>query len=101
MVLNSLGFPLCAAPACGSARYSLALLSCFGFFVVYSLRVNLSVAMVDMVNTTHQSSANHSSSVCPAHPSPARPKHNHTVSRPTMQSQLSKWALVKILRVLN
>lgn len=68
------------APACCSSRYGLALLSCFGFFVVYSLRVNLSVAMVDMLNNTHQSSSNHSGPVCPAHANPARPKHNHTVS---------------------
>ncbi len=78
-VFLSLLFPV--APACCSSRYGLALLSSFGFFVVYSLRVNLSVAMVDMLNSTHQSSANHSDSVCPAHASPARPKHNHTVSK--------------------
>lgn len=68
-----------AAPACCSSRYGLALLSSFGFFVVYSLRVNLSVAMVDMLNTTRQSSTNHSGSVCPAHANPPRPKRNHTV----------------------
>lgn len=70
-----------AAPVCCSSRYGLALLSCYGFFVVYSLRVNLSVAMVDMLNSTHQSGTNGSGSVCPAHPSPERPKHNHTVSK--------------------
>lgn len=69
-----------AAPVCCSSRYGLALLSCFGFFVVYSLRVNLSVAMVDMLNTTHHFGPNRSAS-CPPHPSPARPKHNRTVSR--------------------
>lgn len=69
-----------AAPACGSARYGLAVLACYGFFVAYALRVNLSVAMVDMLNTT--SSSNTSQSVCPRHSSPARPKHNHTVSQP-------------------
>ena len=68
------------APVCCSSRYGLALLSSYGFFVVYSLRVNLSVAMVEMLNSTHQSNVNHSGSLCPAHPSPARPKHNHTVS---------------------
>ncbi|KAK5908782.1 hypothetical protein CgunFtcFv8_016811 [Champsocephalus gunnari] len=67
------------APACGSSRYGLAVLSSFGFFVVYSLRVNLSVAMVDMLNNT-QSDTNHSSSVCPAHANPPRPKHNHTAA---------------------
>lgn len=69
------------APACCSSRYGLALLSCYGFFVVYSLRVNLSVAMVDMLNNTHEFSTNHSGSVCPAHASPERPKRNHTVSK--------------------
>ncbi|CAB1312636.1 unnamed protein product [Coregonus sp. 'balchen'] len=67
------------APACCSSRYGLSLLSCYGFFVAYALRVNLSVAMVDMLNNT-DASGNTSTSVCPAHSSPARPKHNHTVS---------------------
>lgn len=35
-----------------SCRYSLALTACLGFCVVFSLRVNLSVALVAMVNTT-------------------------------------------------
>lgn len=69
-----------AAPVCCSSRYGLALLSCYGLFVVYSLRVNLSVAMVDMLNSSHQSSPNQSSSLCPAHPSPTRPQRNNTVS---------------------
>uniref|UniRef100_A0A8C2HTX3 Sialin n=1 Tax=Cyprinus carpio TaxID=7962 RepID=A0A8C2HTX3_CYPCA len=38
-----------------------------GFFVAYALRVNLSVAMVDMVK--NRSSVNNSSSVCPHHTS--------------------------------
>lgn len=78
--VTSLSPSLSVAPVCCSSRYGLALLSCYGFFVVYSLRVNLSVAMVDMLNNTHQSSPNHSMSVCPAHSNPPRPKHNHTVS---------------------
>lgn len=36
--------------------------------------------MVDMLNSTHKSSTNHSGSLCPAHNSSERPKHNHTVS---------------------
>ena len=42
-------------------RYALAILSCTGFCVVYLLRVNLSVALVAMVNSTYanaKSSAN-------------------------------------------
>uniref|UniRef100_A0A3P9H8S6 Sialin n=1 Tax=Oryzias latipes TaxID=8090 RepID=A0A3P9H8S6_ORYLA len=79
------------ARACCSSRYGLALLSCYGFFVVYSLRVNLSVAMVDMLNTTHQT--NHSASVCPAHPSPARPKNNHTANVYNWDSETQGWIL--------
>ncbi|XP_062375636.1 sialin [Sardina pilchardus] len=79
------------APACGSARYGLSLLACYGFFVAYALRVNLSVAMVDMLNTT--SSSNASQSVCPSHSSPARPKHNHTASVYDWDSETQGWIL--------
>ncbi|XP_031735090.1 sialin isoform X1 [Anarrhichthys ocellatus] len=81
------------APACCSSRYGLALLSSLGFFVVYSLRVNLSVAMVDMLNNTRHSSTNHSGSVCPAHANPARPKHNHTASVYNWDSETQGWIL--------
>ncbi|KAM7408379.1 hypothetical protein PAMA_002209 [Pampus argenteus] len=81
------------APVCCSSRYGLALLSSYGFFVVYSLRVNLSVAMVDMLNSTHQSTTNHSVSVCPAHASPARPKSNHTASVYNWDSETQGWIL--------
>uniref|UniRef100_A0AAZ3PC57 Sialin n=1 Tax=Oncorhynchus tshawytscha TaxID=74940 RepID=A0AAZ3PC57_ONCTS len=40
-------------PQCCSARYNLAIMMFFGFSVVYGLRVNLSVAMVAMVNGTN------------------------------------------------
>jgi hypothetical protein len=63
-----------SVPACCSLRYGLSLVSCYGLFVAYALRVNLSV---DMLNT--DASCKSTTSVCPAHPSPARPKHNHTV----------------------
>ncbi|XP_034464146.1 sialin isoform X2 [Hippoglossus hippoglossus] len=81
------------APVCCSSRYGLALLSSYGFFVVYSLRVNLSVAMVDMLNNTHQADANHSGTVCPAHANPARPKHNHTASVYDWDSETQGWIL--------
>lgn len=81
------------APACGSARYTLAFLSSLGFFVVYSLRVNLSVAMVDMLNTTHQTSSNHSGSVCPPHTSAPPPKHNHTAGVYNWDSETQGWIL--------
>ncbi|XP_076141753.1 sialin [Alosa pseudoharengus] len=79
------------APACCSARYGLSVLACYGFFVAYALRVNLSVAMVDMLNTT--SSSNASQSVCPRHTSPARPKHNHTASVYDWDSETQGWIL--------
>uniref|UniRef100_A0A8C5G956 Sialin n=1 Tax=Gouania willdenowi TaxID=441366 RepID=A0A8C5G956_GOUWI len=81
-----------AAPACGSARYCLAFLSSYGFFVVYALRVNLSVAMVDMLNSTHTQS-NHSGSVCPSQPSPDRPKHNRTAAVYDWDSNTQGWIL--------
>lgn len=43
---------LTVPPQCCSARLNLAFLMFLGFAVVYGLRVNLSVAMVAMVNTT-------------------------------------------------
>uniref|UniRef100_A0AAX7SZG8 Sialin n=1 Tax=Astatotilapia calliptera TaxID=8154 RepID=A0AAX7SZG8_ASTCA len=82
-----------SAPACGSSRYALALLSSYGFFVVYSLRVNLSVAMVDMLNNTHQSNTNHSGTVCPRHSNPAVRKHNHTASVYNWDSETQGWIL--------
>ncbi|XP_036407704.1 sialin-like [Megalops cyprinoides] len=78
------------APACCSSRYGLALLSCYGFFVVYALRVNLSVAMVDMLNTN--TSGNESCSVCPRHEG-TKPKHNHTARVYDWDSETQGWIL--------
>ncbi|XP_026156774.1 sialin [Mastacembelus armatus] len=57
-------------PQCCSARLNLAVLMFFGFSVVYGLRVNLSVAMVAMVNTTDPALEKNSSNVhaCPLVP---------------------------------
>ncbi|KAF3834251.1 hypothetical protein F7725_025455 [Dissostichus mawsoni] len=57
-------------PQCCSARLNLAFLMFCGFSVVYGLRVNLSVAMVAMVNTTDPEPALNSSvvSACPLPP---------------------------------
>ncbi|XP_033493176.2 sialin-like [Epinephelus lanceolatus] len=54
-------------PVCCSARLNLAFLMFLGFSMVYGLRVNLSVAMVAMVNTTDSKPAQNSSitSACP------------------------------------
>ncbi|TDH03849.1 hypothetical protein EPR50_G00145960 [Perca flavescens] len=58
-------------PQCCSARLNLAFLMFLGFAVVYGLRVNLSVAMVAMVNTTDPKPAQNTS-VIYACPLPAR-----------------------------
>ncbi|KAM9384495.1 sialin-like [Pholidichthys leucotaenia] len=54
-------------PWCCSARLNLAVLMFFGLTMVYALRVNLSVAMVAMVNTTDpEPVVNHSNNrACP------------------------------------
>uniref|UniRef100_UPI00398F5BE5 sialin n=1 Tax=Pristiophorus japonicus TaxID=55135 RepID=UPI00398F5BE5 len=53
--------------ACCSARYNLAILAFWGFFVVYALRVNLSVAMVEMLDNNATLSMNGSVEACPPH----------------------------------
>lgn len=61
--------PIEVPPRCCSARLNLAVLMFLGFSVVYGLRVNLSVAMVAMVNNTDPSpgtnTSNSSKHVCP------------------------------------
>ncbi|KAG7273598.1 hypothetical protein CRUP_019844 [Coryphaenoides rupestris] len=52
-------------PRCCSARYTLAVIMFLGFSVVYGLRVNLSVAMVAMVNNTDAQPAENRSAACP------------------------------------
>ncbi|XP_065277595.1 sodium-dependent phosphate transport protein 3-like [Emys orbicularis] len=67
----SLGKGLC------SARYSLALILHFSLFMVYSLRVNLSIAIVAMTNGTNPGSLpNISTDVCPNR-SHAQPNDSH------------------------
>ncbi|KAJ8284991.1 hypothetical protein COCON_G00038410 [Conger conger] len=78
------------APAWCSSRYGLALLSCYGFFVAYALRVNLSVAMVDMLKTNETGNA--SCSLCPRQG--ALPlKHNHTASTYDWDKDTQGWIL--------
>ncbi|XP_059205309.1 sialin [Centropristis striata] len=57
-------------PVCCSARLNLAFLMFLGFTVVYGLRVNLSVAMVAMVNNTDSKPAQNHSVIyaCPLPP---------------------------------
>ena len=56
-----------------SARYGLSYLAFFGFVNVYALRVNLSVAILSMVNSSYLVPTNHAntSDVCPASPNQA------------------------------
>ncbi|KAL4639957.1 sialin [Arapaima gigas] len=79
------------APACCSSRYSLAFLSCFGFIVAYALRVNLSVAMVDMLDTDTDNNA--SSSVCPEHEEHPALTRNHTAKVYEWDSETQGWVL--------
>ncbi|XP_056154473.1 sialin isoform X1 [Lampris incognitus] len=68
-------------PQCCSARLNLAVMMFFGFAVVYGLRVNLSVAMVAMVNSTDPLPAwNHTvRPECPVSP------HENTTSQTLIQ----------------
>ena len=43
---------------CIPARYTLAIMSFLGFVIIYALRVNLSMAIVIMVNNSANGSAN-------------------------------------------
>nr|XP_026696646.1 sialin [Ciona intestinalis] len=54
-----------------STRFCLAYLACFGFMNVYALRVNLSVAILSMVNSSYMEIHTHNniSDACPASPS--------------------------------
>ncbi|KAG7219322.1 hypothetical protein INR49_003440 [Caranx melampygus] len=64
--------PDAVPPQCCSARFNLAFLMFLGFSVVYGLRVNLSVAMVAMVNSTDPEPAENKTVVhaCPLPPGP-------------------------------
>lgn len=65
---------------CCSARYNLAILAFFGFFVLYALRVNLSVALVDMVDSNTTLVDNRTSKECAEHSTSNKVLHNQTVS---------------------
>ena len=44
---------------CVPARYIMSIMGCFGFLIVYALRVNMSVALVAMVNESASSERPH------------------------------------------
>ncbi|XP_077018356.1 sialin isoform X2 [Tamandua tetradactyla] len=81
-----------AAPACCSARYNLAFLSFFGFFVLYALRVNLSVALVDMVDSNTTLTNNRTSKECPEHSAPVE-VHNQTGKKYQWDAETQGWVL--------
>ncbi|XP_060988030.1 sialin isoform X3 [Dama dama] len=85
--------PELAAPVCCSARYNLAFLSFFGFFVLYSLRVNLSVALVDMVDSNTTAKDNRTSYECAEHSAPIKVLHNQTGKKYQWDAETQGWIL--------
>lgn len=55
------------------------MLAFFGFFVLYALRVNLSVALVDMVDSNTTLAENRTSKECADHSAPIKVLRNQTV----------------------
>ncbi|XP_054018461.1 sialin [Dryobates pubescens] len=80
-------------PACCSARYSLALLACLGFFLLYALRVNLSVALVAMVEPGGGPAGNGSASVCPERPGGGTAPRNATGEKYPWDADTQGWIL--------
>ncbi|XP_029451481.1 sialin [Rhinatrema bivittatum] len=85
--------PPAKAPRCCSARYNLAMLALFGFLILYALRVNLSVALVDMVEVNSSMAENGSASVCPAHTTSPKIPHNTTGKRYPWDADTQGWIL--------
>uniref|UniRef100_A0A673T8G0 Sialin n=2 Tax=Suricata suricatta TaxID=37032 RepID=A0A673T8G0_SURSU len=82
-----------AAPVCCSARYNLAVLAFFGFFVLYALRVNLSVALVDMVDSNTTLADNRTSQECAEHSATIKVLHNQTGKRYQWDAETQGWIL--------
>ncbi|XP_062427050.1 sialin isoform X2 [Rhea pennata] len=80
-------------PACCSARYNLALLAFFGFFLLYALRVNLSVALVDMVEPNISLAKNTTSNVCPEHSSTISVPRNTSGKKYSWDADTQGWIL--------
>ncbi|XP_053315715.1 sialin [Spea bombifrons] len=86
-------YPKEKVPVCCSARYNLAVMALFGFFMLYALRVNLSVALVDMINSTSSTRENTSAEVCPEHTlSPVVP-HNSKGKKYDWDADTQGWIL--------
>uniref|UniRef100_A0A8C9D8I4 Sialin n=1 Tax=Panthera leo TaxID=9689 RepID=A0A8C9D8I4_PANLE len=89
----SLGRKFLCSPVCGSARYNLAVLAFFGFFVLYALRVNLSVALVDMIDSNTTLADNKTSKECAEHSAPIKVLHNQTGKRYQWDAETQGWIL--------
>ncbi|XP_069941805.1 putative inorganic phosphate cotransporter isoform X6 [Cherax quadricarinatus] len=78
-------------PGCCGARHILAFMGFLGFANVYAMRVNLSVAIVAMVNNTAIPHANKTEvDVCPTH-SGNSTKPSEGVTFPAMNALMAKW----------
>uniref|UniRef100_A0A3Q2HMX8 Sialin n=1 Tax=Equus caballus TaxID=9796 RepID=A0A3Q2HMX8_HORSE len=86
-------WPAEGAPVCCSARYNLAVLAFFGFFVLYALRVNLSVALVDMVDSNTTSADNVTSKECAEHSAPVKILRSQTGKRYQWDAETQGWIL--------
>ncbi|XP_028920922.1 sialin isoform X2 [Ornithorhynchus anatinus] len=85
--------PAGPVPVCCSTRYNLAVLAFFGFFLLYALRVNLSVALVDMVESNTSLPTNTTSKVCPDHSAPLDvARSGKGVTFPAMHAMWASWA---------
>ncbi|XP_068129616.1 sialin-like [Hyperolius riggenbachi] len=82
-----------AASLCCSARYSLAVVSLLGFFIVFALRVNLSVALVDMVNSTSNKQEDRGDKRCPNHTSHASMPHPSKGKKYNWDGDTQGWIL--------
>ncbi|XP_073080118.1 sialin isoform X5 [Manis javanica] len=82
-----------AAPACCSARYNLAVLAFFGFFILYALRVNLSVALVDMVDSNVTAADNRTSQPCVGHSTPLTALRDPSGKRYQWDAETQGWIL--------
>ncbi|KAK2508154.1 hypothetical protein MC885_009047 [Smutsia gigantea] len=79
--------------ACCSARYNLAVLAFFGFFVLYALRVNLSVALVDMVDSNVTTADNSTSQPCADHSTPLKALRDPSGKRYQWDAETQGWIL--------
>ncbi|XP_043819911.1 sialin isoform X1 [Dromiciops gliroides] len=80
-------------PVCCSTRYNLAIIAFFGFFILYALRVNLSVALVDMVESNNTMERNTTSEGCPEHSTPIGDFHNRTGKKYHWDAETQGWIL--------